>query len=176
MRISVRKITFYAIMLALSLALSIAESFIPFSIPGLKIGLANIITLILLCNFGFFPAFAVNIGRVLLTSLILGNFLQMGFFMSFAGSMLSLITMTLAYIFLKRLTMVGVSLIGAFFHILAQFMVALLYFGSWSIFYYFPLTMVFSLASGIAIGIIALLISSMKSFERIKGKPAEEAK
>ena len=160
-------------MLALALALSVAESFIPFSIPGLKIGLANIIILLVLSNFGFFAAFAINIGRVILTSLIIGNFLQMGFFMSLAGALLSLLAMALALALWKRLTLVGVSLLGSFIHILAQFGVASLYFGSPSVFYYFPITMVFSLLTGIFVGSVVIGLNSMKSFNSLKKKLAE---
>lgn len=146
---TIRKLTMVALLLAIALTLSIAESFIPFGVPGMKLGLANLVILLSIYYFSFWIPLAIDLARVVVASLFTGTFLGMGFVMSLSGALLSFFLMYLGARFLKKVfTPVGVSILGAYAHALAQMFVAVLYLGSWGVFYYFPLMALTSLATG----------------------------
>ncbi|MBI5436262.1 MAG: Gx transporter family protein [Nitrosomonadales bacterium] len=77
-------------MAALALGLSVLEAAIPSPLPGVKPGLANIVTLIVLARYGWRTAAWVSLLRVVAGSLLLGNFLAPGFFLSLSGALCSL--------------------------------------------------------------------------------------
>ena len=77
-------------MAALALGLSVLEAAIPSPLPGVKPGLANIVTLIVLARYGWRTAAWVSLLRVLAGSLLMGNFLAPGFFLSLSGALCSL--------------------------------------------------------------------------------------
>ena len=147
-RAGIKKLTTIALLLAMALTLSIAESFIPFGIPGLKLGLANLVILLAIYYYGFWIPLAIDLARVVVASLFTGTFLGMGFVMSLSGAVVSFFLMYLGYRVLKFFTPVGVSIMGAYGHALAQMFVAVAYLGSWGVFYYFPVMALASLATG----------------------------
>jgi heptaprenyl diphosphate synthase len=156
-------------MLAMALALGIAESFIDFSwLPGAKPGLANLVIIIVLYEFGIFDAALIDLGKVFIVAAVRGSLFQMGFWMSFAGSFLSLLIMVLLKYLFKKMTIVGVSAMGALFHDLGQMLVGVIFLGSWQIFYYFPFMMLIGLAMGVLIGIVANKIIQTGVIERQK--------
>ena len=77
-------------MAALALGLSVLEAAIPSPLPGVKPGLANIVTLIVLARYGWRAAAWVSLLRVVAGSLLMGNFLAPGFFLSLSGALCSL--------------------------------------------------------------------------------------
>ena len=77
-------------MAALALGLSVLEAAIPSPLPGVKPGLSNIVTLIVLARYGWRAAAWVSLLRVLAGSLLMGNFLAPGFFLSLSGALCSL--------------------------------------------------------------------------------------
>ena len=81
---------------AAAIALSVVEAAIPMPLPGVKPGLANIITLIVLARYGWRDAVWVSLLRVVAGSLLLGQFLAPGFFLSLAGALASLLALGLA--------------------------------------------------------------------------------
>ncbi len=166
-RLSIRKITTISVLLALAIGLSIVENYIPFGIPGAKLGLANLITILTLYFFGFWTGLGVSLLRVIAASLITGSFLGMGFMMSFAGALLSFLLMAFAKRFLSCFTVVGVSILGAFSHSLAQIFVAMAYYVSTSIMYYFPPMALISLITGTCIGFICDYALKNKYLQRI---------
>lgn len=83
-------------MAALAIGLSLAEAVIPSPLPGVKPGLANIVTLVVLHRYGFKAAVWVSLLRVVAGSLIFGTFLSPTFVMSFTGALASLATLSLA--------------------------------------------------------------------------------
>jgi heptaprenyl diphosphate synthase len=114
-----------AVLSAYALALHGIESILPTPIPWLRLGLANIITLVALVLFGFRTAMTVTLIRVILASLFTGTFLGPSFILSFGGGVTSTAAMGLAYFAVKDLFgPVGLSLIGAFFHNAAQLTLA----------------------------------------------------
>ena len=168
-KFGVKQITLLAMLLALALVLSIAESFIPFGVPGLKIGLANMVILLAIYYFGFWIALAIDVLRVLISSIALGTFLAMGFAMSMAGALLSFFIMYIFYRWLKIFTPVGTSVAGAYSHALAQILVGVIYLGTWSVFYYFPVMALASLITGTFNGFVVELILGNKYLSTVIG-------
>ena len=114
----VQKIALLGVLLASTIVIAIAESFIPsFTIPGIKLGFANIVILVTLYELGIWEAIFINLVRVLVVSLVRGTFLSMGFFMSLTGAFMSLGIMILFYKLIKKFSIIGVSVIGSLFHV-----------------------------------------------------------
>ena len=86
---TVRKLVYISLLSALAIGLGLLESWIPMVIPGVKLGLANLVILIAMMTIGFWGAFAIDMAKVLIVSLLSGTFGQMGFVMSLVGSLLS---------------------------------------------------------------------------------------
>ena len=99
----VQKIALLGVLLAATIVIAIAESFIPsFTIPGIKLGFANIVILVTLYEVGVKESIFINLVRVLVVSLVRGTFLSMGFFMSLTGAVFSLGIMILFYLLIKK--------------------------------------------------------------------------
>ena len=108
----VQKMALLGVLTAAAIVIAILESFIPsVGIPGVKLGLANIVILIILYELGIWEAAVVNLLRVLVVSLVRGTFLSMGFLMSLTGCVLSLGIMILFYLLIKKFSIIGVSVI-----------------------------------------------------------------
>ncbi len=168
-RFNLHKMTLMAILLALAIALGIAESFIPSAwIPGLKPGFANIVICLVLYEFGIIEALLINVARVLVVALLRGSFLQMGFWMSFAGAMASLLVMVFGKYVLRMLTVVGVSTLGSIMHSFAQVAVGAIFMGSPAVFFYYPFMMLISLATGVLVGIAVDRIMATGILEKQK--------
>jgi heptaprenyl diphosphate synthase len=114
-----------AILSAYALALHGFESLLPTPVPWLKLGLANIITLVSLILYGFRSALMITLIRVVLGSIFIGTFLGPAFILSTGGGLASVIAMALSLRFFKNLFgTIGISLIGALFHNMAQLSLA----------------------------------------------------
>nr|MBU1328696.1 Gx transporter family protein [Candidatus Omnitrophota bacterium] len=114
-----------ALLVSLACVLQIAESLIPHPIPGLRLGLANIITLVALMNLGFGYSLEITVLRTVLSSFIMGTFMSPGFILSFAAGVMSTLTMGflywLAHTTKQRLfSIVGISVAGALVHNITQ--------------------------------------------------------
>jgi len=108
-----------------AVGLSLVDAAIPTPLPGVKPGLANIVTLIVLLRHGWATAVWVSVLRVLAGSLLLGYFLGPGFFLSLAGTTLSLATLGLARHLPGRwFGPVSLSVLAAFAHIGGQLLLA----------------------------------------------------
>lgn len=108
-----------------AVGLSLVDAAIPSPLPGVKPGLANIVTLIVLARYGWGTAVWVSALRVLAGSLLLGFFLAPGFFLSLTGTTLSLLTLGLARHLPKRwFGAVSLSILAAFAHIGGQLLLA----------------------------------------------------
>ncbi|MCR5491938.1 MAG: Gx transporter family protein [Bacilli bacterium] len=131
------------------------ESFLPdFLLPGMKIGLPNLVILLILYIDGFIPALTISLVRVVVVTLLRGSFLSMGGWMSFAGALASILIMALAKKLFRGASPVGVSLLGSCFHVAAQIFVAISYIGSASVLYYLPFMLLLAIGSGLAIGFL----------------------
>jgi heptaprenyl diphosphate synthase len=109
---------------AIATVLSLIEFFLPSPIPGVKPGIANIITLYALIKFNFHVAFWVSIIRVLVSSLLVGSFLNPTFFLSITGALFSLgILYFIFNLYGKYFGVLSLSLAASIFHIIGQFIV-----------------------------------------------------
>lgn len=143
-----------AMLLAMSIVLSYLESFIPVFIPGVKLGLANVIILIMLYEFKFYEAGIVDVIRILIVSFIRGTFLSPTFFMSLSGGILSFLVMLMASK-VKIFSCIGVGILGSILHCFGQILVAIWLVGSDAVLYYLPFIGLLSLATGIFTGLIS---------------------
>lgn len=115
-------------MAALALGLSVLEAAIPSPLPGVKPGLANIVTLIVFARYGWRTAAWVSILRVVAGSLLFGNFLAPGFFLSFSGALCSLLALALCLqLPVRWFGSVTHSIFAAFAHIAGQLLVVWLW-------------------------------------------------
>ncbi len=156
---NVHKLTLIAVLTASAIVIAIAESFIPsIGIPGIKLGLANIVILITLYELGIMEATFINLIRVVVVGLVRGTFLSMGFLMSLTGAILSLGIMILFYLLIKKFSIIGVSVIGAIFHVIGQIAIAMIFLDSVYILYYLPIIGLSAIVTGVIVGIVAKLV------------------
>ena len=158
-KISVHKIALLGILTAATIVIAIAESFIPsIGIPGVKLGLANIMILITLYELGILEAILVNLFRVVIVGLVRGTFLSMGFLMSVTGAVFSLGIMIVFYLFIKKFSIIGVSVVGSLFHIFGQIVIAMIFMGTPYVIYYLPIIAISAIITGVIVGITAQLV------------------
>lgn len=138
------------VLLSLSLVLSYLESLVPLP-AGVKLGLANTVTLFLLYRHRTYEALTVALLRILLSALLFGS--PVSFFYSLLGGIFSLSVMLLL-LRLRIFSPVGVSLGGAVFHNLGQLVAAILLLGE-SLILYLPILLLSGTAAGTLIGILA---------------------
>lgn len=148
------KVAYYGVLTSLALIFSYVESLIPinFGIPGVKLGLANLITIISLYKMSSREAYLISVVRVVLSGFLFGNLFAIIY--SLAGGLLSL-TMMNWFRRTDRFSIYGVSMAGGVFHNVGQFIMAMLVVESVSIAGYLPVLLVAGLATGLVIGIIS---------------------
>ena len=144
-------------MAAVALGLTVLENAIPSPLPGVKPGLANIVTLIVLARFGWHTAAWVSLLRVLAGSLLFGNFLAPGFFLSLSGAICSLAVLAFSMHLPQRFFgAVTHSILAAFAHIAGQMTVVYLWLIPHSgIAYLIPIFATASLVFGTVNGLVA---------------------
>ena len=156
-----RKFVQIATLTSLGIALHITEAYIPNPLivlaPGAKLGLANIIALVTLVLFGLKYGLLVNVLRCLLGGLIVGSVMSMMY--SVSGAIVSTFSMWIAYKYLSRFfSLIGVSLLGAVGHNIAQLVIASLLINNAHIFIYLPVMMLVSIFTGSFIGLTAIYV------------------
>jgi heptaprenyl diphosphate synthase len=144
-------------MAALALGLSVLEAAIPSPLPGVKPGLANIVTLIVLARYGWQTAAWVSLLRVVAGGLLLGNFLAPGFFLSLGGALCSLLILAISqHLPARWFGTVTLSILAAFAHISGQLLVVYLWLIPHAgIAYLFPVFAIAALLFGTVNGLIA---------------------
>lgn len=152
-----KKITIAALMAAMALIFSYVEVLIPFTIgiPGIKLGIANIVVIIALYYLNAKYALTINIVRVLIAGLLFNGLF--GALYSLAGALVSFVVMVL----LKKtniFSVVGISMAGGVAHNLGQILVAAVLVANIKIFIYFPVLIISGVITGAIIGILAGLI------------------
>lgn len=152
---STRKLTSLALFISLALILHVVEGMfpVPFAVPGIKLGLANLVTLIAIMFFNFREVMLIVVLRCLLGSLFGGSI--SGFLFSVSGGMLSLIFMWLAYNRIGRyFSIIGISVGGAIAHNIGQLLMAGVIISDFRIYGYLPILMISSVVTGVFIGIV----------------------
>ena len=156
-----RKLVFLSLLTTFAVVLHLLELSLPNPTPWLRLGLANIVVLCALALFGFKEGVAVNFLRIVLGGFLGGTLFGPGFILSFCGGMLSVLAMGLALGCWGRfLSLVGVSLIGAYVHVITQLLVAYyLLIQHRGLFYLLPLFLLVSLLTGVVNGLGAEILS-----------------
>lgn len=149
----------YGMLIALAFILSYIESIfpIPVPIPGIKIGLANLVVLVALYTMGVKQAFVLSLLRIVLVGFSFGSLSTMLF--SFAGGILSWVLMVVAKK-MKGLSMTGVSIIGGIGHNIGQILVAMWVVDTSAVIYYLPILMVSGVIAGCLVGILGGMVVS----------------
>lgn len=156
MRRAARSLALCAVLTALALGLSYAERMIPLGLvaplPGIKLGLANVVTLVTLCLAGPGAAFGVLIARCFLGSLFAGSL--SGLLFSLTGGLLAMGVMCLARKS-RRLSVYGVSVCGAAAHNIGQIAAAVAVMQTPAVISYLPLLLITAVISGLITGAAA---------------------
>lgn len=158
MRKNTQTITLCAVLTAAALVLSLVESALPLQavvpLPGVKLGLSNVVTLFAVYRLGGRPALAISLCRVLLLFLLSGSVTAL--FMSLCGALLSLGGMLAARRLAgKFLSVLGVSVVGAACHGIGQILCAMVLTGGTLVFYYLPTLLLSAVPCGLLTGVCA---------------------
>ena len=142
---------------ALAMIMSYIEALVPlsFAVPGIKMGLANIVIIFVLYKIGTKEAILVSLIRVILVSLLFSNVMAMAY--SIAGAVLSLSVM---WILKKtdKFSFVGVSIAGGIMHNVGQIIMAVILLGTEQIALYLPVLIITGTLTGVVIGIVSGLV------------------
>ena len=159
-----KRIALFGIMVALAFTFSYLESLIPFNfaIPGVKLGLANLVVVVALYIMKPSEAFFIAIIRILLAGLTFGNVYSLAY--SLCGGILSFAVMLLVK--KTKLSVIGVSMLGGICHNIGQIIVAAIVMETARIAYYLPVLLGAGLVTGLLMGIISKLV--VNRFEKIK--------
>lgn len=159
MKITTKQLALCAVLAALALGLSTLENLFPISLliplPGIKLGLANIVTVFALYTLGAVPALLILITRCLLGGLFAGNVSALLF--SLLGGLLAMAVM-IALRRCRRLSVYGVSVGGAAAHNVGQICAAVITLGSTMVVGYLPLLLGVSLLTGALTGFVTALL------------------
>ena len=152
-----KKVAMLGLTIALAMIMSYIEALVPlsFAVPGIKMGLANIVIIFVLYKIGTKEAILVSLIRVILVSLLFSNVMAMAY--SIAGAVLSLSVMWL----LKKtdkFSFVGVSIAGGIMHNVGQIIMAVILLGTEQIALYLPVLIITGTDTGVVIGIVSGLV------------------
>lgn len=150
-----KRIAFLGIFLGLAMILSYVETLLPLFpfAPGIKIGLANLVTVFLLYRFRTLEAFLISLVRVILSALLFGTLFS--FLFSMSGFLVSFFGMLLLK---KNFRSVSVSVSGGVLHNAAQILLAMILLGSREILWYLPVLFLSGIVAGALIGLIAAVL------------------
>ena len=148
------KVAYLGVFTALALIFSYVEMLIPiqFGIPGIELGLATLLIIIILYKSGAKEALFLSVVRIILAGFLFGNMFSILY--SLAGGILSLTAMNL----LKRkerFSLIGVSIAGGVFHNIGQLLAAMAVVETFRVGYYFPVLLVAGVITGMVIGVIS---------------------
>lgn len=167
-RNNVKNLAFLSILLGLSVAVGILESFIslPIPVPGVKIGLANFINLFVLYYFDLKSYITVGFIRVCLSALLWGRF-GITFLFSLVGWLLSSAGVTLVFLS-KKFSIYGISVLGACLHQIGQMTVAVFVYGQAGLIYYLPFLIITAVLTGTIIAFITKRVICSLNVSMIK--------
>lgn len=167
-----RKLTLNSILISLALVLSFVERLIPLNlivpVPGIKLGLANIVTMFTLFYIGIPSAITITVLRCVLASFLFGGLSSLIY--SLSGAFFALVIMVLLkYGYEKVFSLVGISMGGAAAHNIGQIVAASLMMKNTAIFAYLPILLITALATGLLTAIISMnLFSIFEKNKRVK--------
>ena len=152
-----RRQVFLALFIAIAVSLHVLETLLPTPVPWLRLGLANIMTLAALYLYDGRAAWAVSLARVGIGALLLGRLFSPGFWLAAVGAIVATSAMIIMYrVAGRRLSPIGISVIGAAGHALGQILAArMLIIQHAAIWQIMPLFLIFTVFSGILTGWLA---------------------
>lgn len=158
-KMTVKKITFYAMFIALALIVSYIERMIPFNFgfPGIKLGLTNIVVVTVLYLRSAKDAFIINVFRIALSAMLFGS--PIAGLYSLAGGMLSFLVMWLAKKS-NKLSITGVSVLGGVFHNIGQILVVMLVISNAKMLFYLPALLISGVITGALIGVLGGVLTN----------------
>ncbi len=159
MTTDIRFVVRLATLAGVALVLFVFEALAPRILPWMKLGLGNLVTLLVLVIYGFPAALGVATVKLLVGGLVTGTFAGPAFVIGGAAGLLSLTVMALA----RRLapeafSLVGLSILGAVCHQLVQLLIAWLYLGVPGLSSFLPLFLGWGLASGVLVGLLVYFV------------------
>ena len=159
-------------LITISLMLSYVETFIPvIPIPGAKIGLPNVVTLIALMTLGFWEALAITLVRTTISALLFSSMISLIY--SITGGILSLLVMYALYrTFSEKISLQTISITGAITHNLAQLAVAMIILETDGLISILPWLIVIAIPAGIVVGLAAKYL--MKYFKTTQALKVEK--
>ncbi len=166
--LSTKKMVFLSLMVSLSLVLSLIDARIPLlaAVPGIKLGLASIITLVVLNFFGWKATFLVLVIRSFLAWFFHGSPIALA--LSLIGGSLSLLFMTLLFKgYPKYFSLIGISAVGGASHNLGQLIAASLLIQTPALFNYLPYLLIAGVLSGLYIGFISYHLCKILNEKKI---------
>lgn len=165
-RRSARRLTLMTMLLAMSILLHMVEPALPIPVPGVKLGLANIVGLITLFLFGVKEMVTVNVMRVVMASLLRGILFGTGFWLSLSGVMLSTLVTILLYK-QNKLSKIGLSVASGAFHGIGQIGALILINNTVMMIYWLPMLWFSSVPTGYVTGTLSVqVLKRLKVTER----------
>ncbi len=153
-----KKMVFLSFLVSIAMVIYIVEAQIPVLFPGIKLGLANIISLAALILMGWKEALLIMFLRTLLGSMFGGS--MSAFMFSIAGGILSNVVMIILYKYFKdSISLWTISICGAVFHNIGQLFVASLVVKDFRIYIYLPVLLVSAVVTGYFIGLCTKLLT-----------------
>lgn len=153
-----RRIVLLALFVTIASVLHVVEGALPLPlpVPGVKLGLANIVSLIVIITYGWREALYIAVLRVMIGSLLGGAFLGFTFAMSLGGALTSTLIMLLGYRYgVPPFSLIGVSVLGAVAHNVTQLSIAAIAVNSVGLLWYLPYMLLFAVPTGIMTGLVA---------------------
>ncbi len=149
-----RKTAYLGLFAAVAIIFGYVESMFPafVAIPGVKLGIANLVTMLMIYLYSWREAAAISVVRILVIGFMFGNLFSIAY--SLAGACISLIVMLL----LKKIggfSLIGVSIAGGVAHNVGQILVAVGIVENFSLMYYLPVLLVSGIITGLLVGILA---------------------
>ena len=165
MAYSSKKLARFSLYLAIALSLWVLEEFIPRPMPWLKPGFSYIAILLAMLDFDIKNGFAIGILRVFLGSLILGRLFSPSFILSLSGTIAALCVMSAFMISRgKFISLIGISIAGAFTHIAVQIFVAgAIFYRIDAVIWLLPISTIWAIIAGAIVGIITEQVAAIQS-------------
>lgn len=164
-----RRYIFLAVLTAGALILSILEGMmtLPYIAPGAKLGLSNIVALSVIVVFGFKDALLVVVIRCILFMLVATN--PITFTYSIVSGIVSTIVMSIGLKYARKLSLIGISVLGAIAHNASQISVAAILFETSNLYYYLPILSFVSIFTGCFVGYASIFVTNNlnKTFTRL---------
>lgn len=147
-------------MVVLSLVVSLLESYIPIPIPGVKLGISNIVIINAMIILGYRYSILISLVKSLILVLLIAS--PISFFYSFLGALSSITIMYFALKFLNKfLSIIGISVLGSVSHIFTQILVASIFLNTRVVFYYFPILGIIGVFTGVLVGFVSIKLSEV---------------